>query len=29
MYPCARESFLTGIGGGFAMGGLRAVLGGE
>lgn len=28
MYPCARESFLTGIGGGFAMGGIRAIFGG-
>ncbi|KAM3081738.1 hypothetical protein ACMFMG_005184 [Clarireedia jacksonii] len=27
MYPCTRESFLTGIGGGFAMGGLRAIFG--
>ncbi|CAD6455712.1 4f3b4a17-0ff1-440d-86c7-1d0c0eb345d7 [Sclerotinia trifoliorum] len=27
MYPCARESFLTGIGGGFAMGGIRAIFG--
>ncbi|EDN97409.1 hypothetical protein SS1G_11934 [Sclerotinia sclerotiorum 1980 UF-70] len=29
MYPCARESFLTGIGGGFAMGGIRAIFGGR
>lgn len=28
MYPCARESLLTGIGGGFAMGGIRAIFGG-
>lgn len=28
MYPCVRESLLTGIGGGFAMGGVRALLGG-
>jgi cytochrome c oxidase assembly protein subunit 20 len=28
MYPCARESFLTGIGAGFAVGGVRALLGG-
>ncbi|RDW63965.1 cytochrome c oxidase protein 20 [Coleophoma crateriformis] len=27
MYPCVRESLLTGIGGGFAMGGVRALLG--
>lgn len=29
MYPCVRESLLTGIGGAFGVGGLRAVLGGE
>lgn len=28
MYPCARESLLMGIGGGFGMGGIRALLGG-
>ncbi|KAF4627797.1 hypothetical protein G7Y89_g10357 [Cudoniella acicularis] len=27
MYPCVRESLLTGIGGGFAMGGVRALWG--
>ncbi|KAL3426339.1 hypothetical protein PVAG01_03129 [Phlyctema vagabunda] len=27
MYPCVRESLLYGIGGGFAMGGVRALLG--
>lgn len=27
MYPCVRESLLTAIGGGFAMGGLRALMG--
>jgi len=27
MYPCARESLLSGIGGGFAIGGVRALLG--
>lgn len=26
MYPCVRESLLTGIGAGFAMGGVRALL---
>lgn len=26
--PCARESILTGIGGGFGIGGVRAILGG-
>lgn len=26
--PCARESFLVGIGAGFGVGGLRAVMGG-
>jgi len=26
-YPCARESLLTGIGGGFGVGGVRALLG--
>ncbi|KAH8592286.1 hypothetical protein B0O99DRAFT_484790, partial [Bisporella sp. PMI_857] len=29
MYPCVRESFLTGIGGGFGIGALRAVFGGS
>lgn len=29
MYPCVRESMLTGIGSGFAVGGVRALLGGE
>lgn len=29
MYPCVRESLLTGIGAGFGIGGLRKVLGGE
>ena len=29
MYPCVRESLLTAIGGGFAVGGIRALLGGE
>jgi cytochrome c oxidase assembly protein subunit 20 len=28
MYPCARESLLMGIGGGFGIGGVRALLGG-
>lgn len=28
MYPCVRESWLMGIGGGFAMGGVRALWGG-
>ena len=28
MYPCVRESFLYGIGGGFGVGGLRLVMGG-
>lgn len=28
MYPCVRESLLAGIGGGFALGGVRALLGG-
>jgi hypothetical protein len=28
MYPCARESFLNGIGGGFAIGGIRLLFGG-
>jgi cytochrome c oxidase assembly protein subunit 20 len=28
MYPCVRESLLMGIGGGFGIGGLRALLGG-
>ena len=27
--PCARETFMTGIGSGFALGGVRGVLGGE
>ena len=27
--PCVRESFLTGIGAGFGIGGLRAILGGK
>ena len=27
-YPCTRDAFLTGIGGGFGIGGVRAVLGG-
>ena len=26
--PCVRESFLTGIGGGFGIGGIRAIWGG-
>jgi hypothetical protein len=29
MYPCVRESFLMGIGGGFGVGGARALWGGE
>jgi cytochrome c oxidase assembly protein subunit 20 len=29
MYPCVRESLLTGIAGGFAMGGVRGLFGGE
>lgn len=29
MYPCVRESLLMGIGGGFAMGGVRALWGGK
>lgn len=29
MYPCVRESLLTAFGGGFAVGGLRALLGGK
>jgi cytochrome c oxidase assembly protein subunit 20 len=29
MYPCVRESLLTGIGAGFGVGGLRAIFGGE
>lgn len=29
MYPCVRESLLTAFGGGFAVGGIRALLGGE
>lgn len=29
MYPCVRESLLTGIGGGFGMFGVRALWGGE
>lgn len=28
MYPCVRDSLLMGIGGGFGMGGVRALLGG-
>jgi cytochrome c oxidase assembly protein subunit 20 len=28
MYPCVRESLLMGIGGGFGMGGVRAIWGG-
>lgn len=28
MYPCVRESLLTAFGGGFAVGGVRALLGG-
>jgi cytochrome c oxidase assembly protein subunit 20 len=28
MYPCARDSFLLGIGGAFGVGGVRVVLGG-
>jgi len=28
MYPCVRESLLMGIGGGFGIGGVRALLGG-
>jgi hypothetical protein len=28
MYPCVRESLLMGIGGGFGMGGVRALWGG-
>jgi hypothetical protein len=28
MYPCVRESLLMGIGGGFGVGGIRALLGG-
>ena len=28
MYPCVRESLLMGIGGGFGVGGVRALLGG-
>jgi cytochrome c oxidase assembly protein subunit 20 len=28
MYPCARESLLNGIGGGFALGGVRLMFGG-
>jgi hypothetical protein len=28
MYPCVRESLLMGIGGGFGMGGVRALFGG-
>lgn len=27
--PCVRDSFLTGIGGGFAIGGIRATIGGK
>jgi cytochrome c oxidase assembly protein subunit 20 len=29
MYPCVRESLLMGIGGGFGVGGVRALWGGE
>jgi cytochrome c oxidase assembly protein subunit 20 len=29
MYPCVRESLLMGIGGGFGIGGIRALWGGE
>ena len=29
MYPCVRESLLFGIGGGFGIGGVRALWGGE
>ncbi len=29
MYPCARESLLNGIGGGFGIGGLRFLFGGR
>lgn len=29
MYPCVRESLLTGIGAGFGIGGLRGIFGGE
>lgn len=29
MYPCVRESLLMGIGGGFGMGGVRALWGGR
>lgn len=29
MYPCVRESLMMGIGGGFAMGGIRALWGGK
>lgn len=29
MYPCVRDSLLTGIGAGFGVGGLRALLGGK
>lgn len=29
MYPCVRESLLTAFGGGFGVGGLRALLGGK
>jgi cytochrome c oxidase assembly protein subunit 20 len=28
MYPCVRESLLMGIGGGFGLGGVRALFGG-
>jgi cytochrome c oxidase assembly protein subunit 20 len=28
MYPCVRESLLTAIGGGFAIGGVRVLMGG-
>jgi Protein of unknown function (DUF3767) len=29
MYPCVRDSLLTGIGAGFGIGGLRGIFGGE
>lgn len=29
MYPCVRDSLMVGIGGGFGVGGVRALLGGE